>query len=59
MLYLVLFCIATLGLFEYLYSSYKQSKYYKEEIVSISYVGDLYSSKEAKNISDKLKIKEL
>ena len=56
MLYLAIFCIATFLLFEYLDTIYKESSYYKEDVVSISYVGDSFDYKESDN---KLKIKEL
>ena len=56
MLYLVIFFIATFLLFEYFGNIYKGSKYYKEDVVSISYVGHSFDSKES---DYKLKIKEL
>ena len=55
MLYIAIFCIATFALSEYLYSIYKESRYYREEVISISYVGDQFGSKEV----NELKIKEL
>lgn len=52
MLYLALFVVATFVLSEYFYSIYKESKYYKEDVISISYVGDTFKD-------TNLKIKEL
>ena len=37
MIYIILFFITTLALSEYFYKIYKDSKYYKEDVVSISY----------------------
>jgi len=56
MLYLAIFCIATFLLFEYIETIYKQSKYYKEDAVTISYVGDSFDPTDTEN---KLKIKDL
>ena len=51
MLYLAIFCIATFLLFEYLDTIYKESNYYKEDVVNVSY--------DSRVSNDKLKIKEL
>jgi hypothetical protein len=51
MLYLAIFCIATFILFEYLDSIYKDSNYYKEDVVNVS--------SDSKRSDNKLKIKEL
>jgi hypothetical protein len=51
MLYLAIFCIAVFILFEYLDTIYKESNYYKEDVVNISFDGN--------DSNDKLKIKEL
>ncbi len=53
MLYLAIFCIFTFIFLEYFENVYKQSKYYKDDVVSISYVGDSFDTK------DDLKIKEV
>ncbi len=53
MLYLALFCIVTFIFFEYFENVYKQSKYYKNDVVSISYLGNSFDTK------DDLKIKEV
>ena len=37
MIYLILFFMTTLALSEYFYKIYKESKYYKEDVVFISY----------------------
>jgi hypothetical protein len=51
MLYLAIFCIAAFILFEYIETIYKQSKYYKEDVVNVSF--------DYKEYDNKLKIKEL
>jgi hypothetical protein len=56
MLYLAIFCIAAFLLFEYLDTIYKESNYYKEDVVNVSYADDSFDYKESDN---KLKIKEL
>ena len=55
MLYLALFIIATFALSEYFYTIYKESKYYKEDVVSISYVGNSFED----DTKESLKVKEL
>jgi hypothetical protein len=56
MLYLAIFCIAAFILFEYLETIYKESKYYKEDVVNVSYADDSFDPSDTEN---KLKIKEL
>jgi hypothetical protein len=52
MLYLAIFCIAAFLLFEYAEAIYKETKYYKDDVFTISYVG-------LDESSNKLKIKDL
>jgi hypothetical protein len=54
--YIPLFYVLTYFMLEYFYNIYKESKYYKEDVVNISYVGDSFVPKET---DDKLKIKDL
>jgi hypothetical protein len=57
MLYLAIFCIAVFILFEYLDTIYKESNYYKEDVVNVSFEAN--DSLDYKESDNKLKIKEL
>ncbi len=58
MFYLIFFVVVTFALSEYFYHIYKESKYYKEDLVSISYVGN-HSDNHSDISKNKLKTKDL